>query len=93
MRAVNLLFNANVLDLNLHRQPDVTLNSKQAFQFAADCVVIHHHAHHVTIENLNQRVASGNQVQGVPIVGFDQCINSALSPSDATLADFLPSPI
>src|SRR4051794_22733193 len=70
--SVSQSFQAEIAVFDLHRRADVDFHSEETVVAAAVRIVVDQDAHNVAVEDVDQGVATRDQVNLVPVVIFDE---------------------
>src|SRR5262249_6054175 len=69
------IFDANVARFNLHRTGSfMQLNPDEPFHFTSGLVVVDNLAHHAAVDELDQHVSAGDDMDVVPVLDLDQAL-------------------
>src|SRR6476661_7784536 len=65
-------FHIDVLELDLHRGPDMKLEAQEPFERAPLLVVVHDNGGHVAVDHVDERGAAGYEVDVIPVARLDR---------------------
>ena len=66
------VFQPDVPQFQFHRLPHMHLEAEQAAHCATRRIIVHRLRHQMPVENVSERIPARDDVDLIPIVGFDQ---------------------